>query len=160
VEVEVAGIPTVAKVAAFVTSGDRLLVFRKPLHPGTGTQVPAGTVEQGESPEDAVIRECSEETGLVGFKLLRLLHHGLVDMRRFGRDELHDRWCFHLAPPPQIPEAWRHGEAHPSSGPDAYIPYDFFWMPLAEAERQLRAENHPALAALSDDKPSPATDGI
>ena len=127
-----------------------LPVFSKPLHPGTGTQVPAGTIEPGETPEQAVLRECAEETGLTGFAVLRLLDHRLIDMRVYGPRELHDRWFFHLSAPPNAPETWRHGESTPSSGPDAFIPYDFFWIPLAEATHHLRAENHPAIAALTD----------
>jgi 8-oxo-dGTP pyrophosphatase MutT (NUDIX family) len=55
------------KVTAFVTRGRgreaELLVFR---HGISGVQVPAGTVEQGESFEAAVVRETMEETGLTG----------------------------------------------------------------------------------------------
>jgi 8-oxo-dGTP pyrophosphatase MutT (NUDIX family) len=54
-----------AKVTAFVTRGAtpsrELLVFR---HPLAGVQIPAGTVEAGESAATAALRETSEETGL------------------------------------------------------------------------------------------------
>ena len=60
----------VEKVTAFVTrerNGAReLLLFR---HPKAGIQIPAGTVEDGETPEAAVIREVYEETGLRGVKI-------------------------------------------------------------------------------------------
>ena len=53
------------KVTAFVTkeqtAGVELLLFR---HPFAGIQLPAGTVEPGESPDKAAIREVWEETGL------------------------------------------------------------------------------------------------
>jgi 8-oxo-dGTP pyrophosphatase MutT (NUDIX family) len=53
------------KVTAFITretpAGRQVLVFR---HPYAGYQFPAGTVEEGESFEDAVLREAQEETGL------------------------------------------------------------------------------------------------
>jgi len=53
------------KVTAFVTrsseSGLDLLLFE---HPHAGIQIPAGTVEGDEAPEEAVIREVAEETGL------------------------------------------------------------------------------------------------
>lgn len=42
-------------------SGQELLVFK---HPTAGFQLPAGTVEKGETPEFAVVREVWEETGL------------------------------------------------------------------------------------------------
>jgi 8-oxo-dGTP pyrophosphatase MutT (NUDIX family) len=47
--------------ACLVDDRDRLLVF---FHPGdAGMQLPKGTVEPGESPEDAVRRELLEESG-------------------------------------------------------------------------------------------------
>ncbi|WP_168197316.1 NUDIX hydrolase [Kribbella sp. ALI-6-A] len=140
--------PTIRKVTAFITCDDHLLVFRKPFHPGTGTQLPAGTVEPGEPPEIAVLREAEEETGHSGYAVRALLTHRLDDMRVYGRDELHDRWSFHLTAPAGLPATWRHGESDPSSGPDSYIAFDFFWIPLAEAAGHLRAENHPALQHL------------
>jgi 8-oxo-dGTP pyrophosphatase MutT (NUDIX family) len=58
------------KVTAFVTrsspGGDDLLLFE---HPNAGIQIPAGTVEAGEAPAEAVLREAAEETGLSGFEL-------------------------------------------------------------------------------------------
>ena len=58
------------KVTAFVTrsgqQGDELLLFQ---HPFSGVQIPAGTVEAGETPEEAVRREGAEETGLSGIEL-------------------------------------------------------------------------------------------
>ncbi len=62
------------KVTAFITretpSGMEVLLFR---HPGAGVQIPAGTVEEGESPEQAVLREAAEETGLRGLRIRRHL---------------------------------------------------------------------------------------
>jgi 8-oxo-dGTP pyrophosphatase MutT (NUDIX family) len=64
----------IEKVTAFITrerEGERqLLLFE---HPNAGVQIPAGTVEEGESPEQAVLREAAEETGLTGFSTLRYL---------------------------------------------------------------------------------------
>ena len=50
--------------------GPELLVFR---HPLAGIQVPAGTVEFGEAPEQAVIREVAEESGIRQSKILSRL---------------------------------------------------------------------------------------
>lgn len=53
------------KITAFVTrsslNGLELLLFK---HPYAGIQIPAGTVEEGEPLEQAVLRELMEETGL------------------------------------------------------------------------------------------------
>lgn len=54
------------KAFAYITSlttRNRLLVFSHPLSPEAGVQVPAGTMGDQESPEDAVLREAREETG-------------------------------------------------------------------------------------------------
>lgn len=53
------------KVTAFIlrkmASGIDILLLQ---HPFAGTQFPAGTVNPGENPQNAVIREVAEETGL------------------------------------------------------------------------------------------------
>ncbi|MBN1400882.1 MAG: NUDIX domain-containing protein [Anaerolineae bacterium] len=62
------------KVTAFVVRGagvaQELLLFS---HPYAGVQIPAGTVELGETPEAAALREAREETGLRGFADVRYL---------------------------------------------------------------------------------------
>jgi 8-oxo-dGTP pyrophosphatase MutT (NUDIX family) len=62
----------VEKVTAFITrpaaGGPELLLFR---HPTAGIQIPAGTVEAGEAPEAAVLREAFEETGLADGLVIR-----------------------------------------------------------------------------------------
>jgi 8-oxo-dGTP pyrophosphatase MutT (NUDIX family) len=69
----------VDKVAAFVLRADHgqplLLVFDHPPADGAeaSVQVPAGTVEPGEAPAAAVVREVEEETGLTGVRLVREL---------------------------------------------------------------------------------------
>ncbi len=60
------------KVTAFITrsgpDGTELLLFQ---HPNAGIQIPAGTVEEGETLEQAVLREVSEETGLTHARIIR-----------------------------------------------------------------------------------------
>jgi 8-oxo-dGTP pyrophosphatase MutT (NUDIX family) len=66
----------IEKVTAFITrqskNGDELLLFE---HPYAGIQIPAGTVEDGETPEQAVLREAAEETGLTSLSIHRYLRY-------------------------------------------------------------------------------------
>lgn len=64
------------KVTAFITresdAGPDLLLFE---HPYAGVQIPAGTVEAGEAPEQAALREAAEESGLTALSIRRYLGH-------------------------------------------------------------------------------------
>jgi 8-oxo-dGTP pyrophosphatase MutT (NUDIX family) len=68
------------KVTVFVVreapGGMELLLIQ---HPYAGIQLPAGTIEPGEAPEAAALREAHEETGLTAFAAVE---------RRGYRDEL------------------------------------------------------------------------
>ena len=90
-----------APAYAYITKGSRLLLFTHPEAPEAGIQVPAGTIEAGERPEDAAMREAREETGLAGLRFERFLAHDTRDMRDWRSDELQYRW---------FRETWRHGE--------------------------------------------------
>src|SRR5438105_4686554 len=61
--------------------GHELLLFQ---HETAGIQIPAGTVEPGEAPRDAVLREAREETGLQSVAIQQEL--GFVDTQ-FPDDE-------------------------------------------------------------------------
>lgn len=81
-----AGPRVVEKVTAFITRagarGTDLLLFE---HPYAGIQIPAGTVEIGETPQEAVLREVAQETGLIDVRLRRSLgcaEKGLPDGQR------------------------------------------------------------------------------
>ena len=55
----------IEKVTGFITKQTptgRLLLLLE--HPFAGVQIPSGTVEPGETPEEAVVREILEETNL------------------------------------------------------------------------------------------------
>ena len=53
-------------------AGRELLVFRHD-NPAAGVQVPAGTVDPGEPPDRAVLREAWEESGLAALRIVRPL---------------------------------------------------------------------------------------
>lgn len=61
-------------------------------------EVPAGRVDTGESPEDAVVRECEEEIGLVPRRLQRI--RGLYPAPGFCDEELIFFRVSDLVPPP------------------------------------------------------------
>ena len=69
------------KVTAFITRGlpepHELLVIR---HPEAGLRLPAGTVEAGETPRAAVLREAGEETGLKQLGIIALLGTRRVEL--------------------------------------------------------------------------------
>lgn len=125
----VATLPVKIKAIAYVTHASRLLVFEHADFPEAGIQVPAGTVEDGEDPTTAVLREAFEETGLSGLTLNAFLGSDRVDMRRHGRDEIHERHFFHLRAPVDVPLRWRHLEMDASDG-SGPLRFDFYWVAL------------------------------
>jgi 8-oxo-dGTP pyrophosphatase MutT (NUDIX family) len=64
----------IEKIAAFLirkkNGVPQLLVFS---HPSAGIQIPAGTVEENETLEEALVREMKEETGLSNLKIINKL---------------------------------------------------------------------------------------
>jgi 8-oxo-dGTP pyrophosphatase MutT (NUDIX family) len=135
------------KAFAYITHGPRLLVFAHPTSPEAGIQVPAGTVREGESPENGVLREAREETGLQGLVLRKYLGRQDRDMRDFGRDEVHERYFYHVLCTEEPAEAWRHRENDPSDCADS-IPFDFFWVPLPDGVPPLVADHDAKLPLL------------
>jgi 8-oxo-dGTP pyrophosphatase MutT (NUDIX family) len=62
------------KVSAFILRstqyGPEILVIE---HPTAGLQLPAGTIENGEAPETAVLRKVFEETGLKQVEIVKII---------------------------------------------------------------------------------------
>jgi 8-oxo-dGTP pyrophosphatase MutT (NUDIX family) len=135
------------KVFAYITHGDRLLVFSHPHAPEAGIQVPAGTVEPGEPFEAAVLREAWEETGLPGLTLARFLGQQVRDMADFGRDEVHHRYFYHLLCAGNPPPTWEHWEGHGADGSGAHL-FAFFWARLPDEVPELIADHGAKLAEL------------
>jgi 8-oxo-dGTP diphosphatase len=98
----------VRKVLAYVTrerEGRReLLVFAHRDFPGAGLQVPAGTVKEGEEIEAALLREVTEETGLVEWRVARKL--GVYDYWNDGAGRWDERHVFHLTTREDAPDHW------------------------------------------------------
>ena len=120
------------KVLAYVVRDERLLVFRHTdfSYEEVGIQVPAGTVRDGESPEDAVLREASEETGLAGFRIIRKLGEAEYDITP-ERFEIQRRHVFHLELLGEAPDRWESSEDHDGLGEPTR--FECFWIPLRSA---------------------------
>ena len=127
-------VPTRRKAFAYIVHTGKIVLLHHPDHPEAGVQVPAGTMEPGEAPEDAVLREAFEETGLAGLRIVRLLGRERIDMRPWSRAEWHDRWFFVLAfdRPPDVAQtdAWERVEATPADGGPS-VRFLLRWTPLA-----------------------------
>ena len=139
----------VGKVLAYITHHGRLLVFRQPAFPGADIQVPAGTMEPGEAPAEAVLREVEEETGLANLRIVAFLGAVDMDLRRWGRDVIHRRHFFHLALDGDTQETWRHWETSPSEGDVPEIEFEFFWVDMPDGIPELAGEQAALLHLLN-----------
>lgn len=124
----------VRKVVAYITLGDRLLVFNHRDFPEAGVQVPAGTVEEGEDIARAVLREAEEETGLADLRLVSYLGARDFDAAPAQRPgEIHERHFFHLRAAANAPEKWRHWEMTPSGEDKTPVAFDLYWVEREKA---------------------------
>jgi 8-oxo-dGTP pyrophosphatase MutT (NUDIX family) len=114
------------KVYAYITHGDRLLVFDHLHHPEAGTQLPGGTRPENEDPIEAVLREAVEETGLPDLALVRFL--GEIDYSLPQRNEIHRRRFYHLVCNSTPPERWQHQELHPFDETPEPIFFQLYWV--------------------------------
>ena len=80
---------------AYITNRHRLLVFVHPFAPEAGIQVPAGTVPAHERPDEAVLREAFEETGLSDLIVDCFLGEHERDRSDFGKEKIHHRSFYH-----------------------------------------------------------------
>ncbi|MGF2948605.1 NUDIX hydrolase [Microbacterium alcoholitolerans] len=123
----------VRKVVGYVVRNRQLLVFTHDAIPleVAGVQVPAGTIEQGEAPEAAVVREVLEETGLAA-RVTAALGVERYDVWP-SKPETHERHFFQLSPlEDSLLERWTAGEGVPSDGGEVQK-WTCYWMPLEQA---------------------------
>ena len=139
------------KAFAYITHNDRLLVFSHPNSPSAGIQVPAGTIEEGERPEEAVMREAREETGLTDLELVRFLGEQVLDRSDVGLEEVHHRYFYHLRCTREPPATWRNFETHPSDGGLEPILFEFFWARLPHGVPELIADHGKLLPRLVEE---------
>lgn len=127
--------PRVEKAHCYVTrprvgGGHELLAFTEPsIAPDLGPQVPGGTVEAGEPPDLAAVRELLEETGIA--RDAPDAHLGTYEYLHGG--EVQRRHVYHVAADDlELPERWNHWERHASSGIGP-VELELRWYPLDEA---------------------------
>ena len=120
------------KVLVYVVREGRLLVFRHAdySYEEVGIQVPAGSVRNGESPDDAALREAREETGLTDFKIVRKLGETEYDISPY-RFEIQRRHVFQLELGEETPERWASQEDH--DGEQEPTHFECFWIPVEAA---------------------------
>ena len=98
------------------SAAQKIMVFR---HPSAGIQLVKGTIEPGDRPADAALRELHEESGIANATVYRDL--GLWDAQYQGQI-----WSFQLCSTSQtLPESWNHRCAD-----DGGLDLHFFWHDL------------------------------
>ncbi len=119
------------KVAAYVTQGNRLLVFRHRDNPKAGIQVPGGSVHPGEDTATAAMREAREETGLMALTMVAHLGQRTHDLLiHSGQPTRQVRDYYHLRCEQATPEQWLAWETDPSDGSPGPIAFALYWVPL------------------------------
>ena len=136
------------KVLALITREQarqaQVLVFDHRDFPDAGTQIPAGTVDGGETLEGALWREIHEEAGLTTDQLRFV---GLIASHR------HPDWgeagivehIYHLTAD-HLPDAWSH-TVH-GQGEDIGFVFNYYWLPLQMPPSQWRTRTPPWLAPI------------
>lgn len=113
------------KACAYITRNEsELLAFTGPGH--DEPQIPKGTVEPDESPNEAVCREVIEESGIATFEKVQ---HLVTDVwkRRNSPPKRYVRSFFHV-PVHEARDTWTHTVTAP--GEEHGKRFEFFWVDL------------------------------
>ena len=98
----------------------QVLVFEQSTE-GSGIQIPKGTIEEGETPLEAITREMFEETGLED-----LVVHNLIAQDYFEHytGVLHKRFFYHLTTN-ELRDSWQHS---PTGKNERGLQFSFYWI--------------------------------
>ena len=125
--------------AYLIDPGGRLLVFDHVGTTGAGTQVPAGGIKPGEAPQQAVLRELREESGIEDAAIVRKLGETWYvaepgDVPAGLEEQVHH--AFHLRlPRDPAQETWEWDEC--SDGGVRLHRFSLRWAPLDQAAQSL-----------------------
>ncbi|MBF6590548.1 MAG: GNAT family N-acetyltransferase [Ktedonobacterales bacterium] len=118
--------PLIRKAYCYITRRHQgmaqVLVFRHRDYPEAGIQVPKGTIEPGERPATAALREGTEETGLSDLILLGRLAR---DTHRAADGLVSERHFFHLRAA-RVPDTWEHTVT--GVGDDRGLVFVYWWI--------------------------------
>jgi 8-oxo-dGTP pyrophosphatase MutT (NUDIX family) len=95
--------------------------------------VPGGTIEVGETPEQAIMREVQEETGLVNFEIIEKIDEYQF-YTEYSKKFIH-RHVFHVEVTGNVPDTWTHRVV--SNGKDRDLNFHFYWMDINDVGDQL-----------------------
>lgn len=125
-------------------SGTQVLVFEHIDYPEAGIQVPAGSIEPGETPEEGALREAWEETGIPNLRSIGCLG----DFRWWCApgNEYHQRHVFHLSAPGNLPETWDHVVSAGTG--DKGLHFRYYWMDIQQAADTLNGDQGDYLSLL------------
>jgi ADP-ribose pyrophosphatase YjhB (NUDIX family) len=133
------------KAYAYIVRGNDLLIFREQLEGREDfPQLPGGTVEAGESIEDALLREVYEESGLSDLTIMRMLG---CDAVQGAPDRIDLRHFYLVRCNEPMKESWLHYEEHGSEH-DYPLPFLYSWMPIEESKLGLGGNHHRFLTSL------------
>ena len=107
-----------------------MLVLRHVEYPELRPEVPGGTIEPGEDPAAAALREAHEETGLDALGVPELLGIRALEPTAVAhlREPL-EAWYYRIPVGEGAPDVWRHWERHASSG-ERDILFELWWASL------------------------------
>ncbi|MFN5310225.1 MAG: NUDIX domain-containing protein [Candidatus Kapaibacterium sp.] len=135
------------KSLAYITFDKELLVFRQPDFPEAGIQVPKGTIEDGDTPEETIIREIEEETGMYYTHKPEYLGEAKTIVQSGNESYIEHRHFFHCPLKTKPAETWEHYEYH-AKGKETPILFSFFWVKCAEADGLLIANQGELLHSI------------